>query len=210
MRKYEPRLIIGVLLVFGGLLALLQTTGIISNAGGIFWGLIWGAVGLFFLYLLFSDRTHNWWAAFPGFTFLGMAASSVLPNSLDALGSLLFLGGISLAFWWVYFTDRNRWWAIIPAGVLLTLGVVSVLDNVSGIATGGLFFLGLGLTFVLVAILPSVGNRSWALIPGVILLLFGTIVGIPFLGLSSYVTPAALILIGGYLVLRFFRSQTPG
>ncbi len=210
MRKYDPRLIIGVLLVFGGLLALLQTTGIISNAGGIFWGLIWGAVGLFFLYMLLSDRTHNWWAAFPGFTFLGMAASSVLPNSLDALGGLLFLGGISLAFWWVYFTDRNRWWAIIPAGVLLTLGVVSALDNVSAFNTGGLFFLGLGLTFVLVAILPSAGNRSWALIPGIILLLFGTIVGIPFLGLSSYVTPVVLILVGGYLVLRFFRNQTPG
>ena len=139
-----------------------------------------------------------------------MAASSILPDSLDALGGLLFLGGISLAFWWVYFTDRNRWWAIIPAGVLLTLGVVSALDNVSAFNTGGLFLLGLGLTFVLVAVLPSVGNRSWAMIPGVILLLLGAIIGVPFLGLSSYVAPIALILAGGYLVLRFFRNQTPG
>lgn len=210
MRRYDPRLIIGVLLILGGLLSLLDVVGVISNAGGIFWGLIWGAAGLFFLYLLFNDRTNNWWAAFPGFTFLGMAASSVLPHSLESLGGLLFFAGISIAFWWVYFTDRSRWWAIIPAGVLLTLGVVSSLDNVSGFDTGGLFFLGLGLTFMLVAILPGGGNRSWALIPGIILLLFGTIIGIPVLGLSSYIAPAVLLIVGGYLVVRFFRNQTPG
>ncbi len=205
MRKYEPRLIIGILLLLGGLLALLDTMGIISNAGGIFWAVIWGAVGLFFLYLLFNDRTNNWWAAFPGFTFLGMAVASVLPNSLEAFDGLFFFAGISLAFWWVYFTDRNRWWAIIPAGVLLTLGIVSSLDNVSGIATGGLFFLGLGLTFILVAVLPNGGNRSWALIPGIVLLLIG---GTSSFGFASYVWPAALILVGGYLVLRFFRNQS--
>jgi hypothetical protein len=208
MRRFDPRLIFGVLLVFGGLLSLLDVMGIISNAGGIFWGLLWGAAGIFFLYLLFNDRTLNWWAAFPGFTFLGMAVSSVLPNALEAFDGLVFFAGISLAFWWVYFTDRTRWWAIIPAGVLLTLGIVSSLDEVSGMDTGGFFFLGLGLTFVLVAVLPGESNRSWALIPGIILLLFGTIIGIPFLGLSGYVMPAALILVGGYLVLRFFRSQS--
>jgi len=209
MRRYDPRLIIGVLLVLGGLLSLLDVMGIISNAGGVFWGVIWGAAGLFFLYLLFNDRVHNWWAAFPGFTFLGMAASSILPQSMESLDGLLFFAGISLAFWWVYFTDTARWWAIIPAGVLLTLGVVSALDNISAFDTGGIFFLGLGLTFVLVAILPGGrGNRSWGLIPGIILLLLGAIIGIPVLGLSSYVMPAVLIILGGYLVLRFFRNQS--
>ncbi len=205
MRKYEPRLILGILLVLGGLLALLDTLGIISNAGGIFWGVIWGAAGLFFLYILFIDRAHNWWAAFPGFTFLGMAAASILPHSLEAFDGLFFFAGISLAFWWVYFTDRSRWWAIIPAGILLTLGIVASLDNVSAFDTGGLFFLGLGLTFLLVAILPNGGNRSWALIPAVVLLLIG---GTASFGIANYIWPAALILVGGYLVLRFFRNQS--
>lgn len=43
MRRYDPRLIIGVLLVFGGLLSLLDAMGVISNAGGIFWGLVFAA-----------------------------------------------------------------------------------------------------------------------------------------------------------------------
>lgn len=36
MRRYDPRLIFGGLLMLGGLLSLLDALGIISNAGGIF------------------------------------------------------------------------------------------------------------------------------------------------------------------------------
>lgn len=206
MRKYDPRLIIGGLLVFGGLLALLDAMSIISNAGGIFWGLIWGAAGVFFLYLLLNGK-QNWWAAFPGFTFIGMAISSFLSGSLEAFSGLIFFAGISLAFFWVYFTDTSRWWAIIPAGVLLTLGAVSALDELSGMDTGGFLFVGLGLTFALVAILPGGNQRAWAYIPAVILLIFGTLL-VPSLGLANYVGPALLILLGGFLVWRFFRSST--
>lgn len=205
MRKYEPRLIIGGLLLFGGLLSLLDAMGVIGNAGGIFWGLIWGAAGVYFLYLLMVDKARNWWAAFPGFIFIGMALSSFLPDSLDALSGLVFFAGISLAFLWVYFTDTTRWWAIIPAGVMLTIGAVSAIDEISNFDTGGILFVGLGLTFALVALLPGGSGRSWAFIPAVALLIFGTLL-VPSLGLSSYVGPALLILLGGFLVFRFFRT----
>lgn len=205
MRKYDPRLIIGGLLLFGGLLSLLDAMGIIGNAGGIFWGLVWAVAGILFLYLLMGDRTRNWWAVFPGFTFLGLAVASLLPESLEPFEGLAFFGGISIAFLWMYFMDRVHWWAIIPAGVLLTLGTVSVLDELTALDTGGIFFIGLGLTFVLVAILPGGNQRSWAYIPAVALLIFGTLL-VPSLGLATYVGPALLILLGGYLVIRFFRS----
>ncbi len=210
MRRINPRLLIGILLVAGGFLSLLDAMGVISNASGIFWGLLFAAGGLVFLYLLFNDQTNNWWAAFPGFTLLGLAASAFLPDSLDAYGGLAFFAGISLAFWWVYFMDRQRWWAIIPAGVLLTLGVVSVLDEASGAATGGSLFLGLGLTFILVAILPGGGSRTWALIPGTILLIFGAVVGTPLFGFAQYFWPILLIVLGGFFVIRFLRNQSSG
>ncbi len=208
MRRYDSRLIIGVLLVLGGLLSLLDAMGIISNGGGIFWGLIFTVGGLIFLYMLLNHR-ENWWAAFPAFTLLGLAASSFLPDSLHAFDGLVFFAGISFGFWWVYFTDRERWWAIIPAGVLLTLGVVSSVQDVSGLETGGLFFLGLGLTFILVALLPGGSSRSWALIPGTILLLFGALLGTPYSGITDYLWPAVLIILGGYFVLRFFVNRPP-
>jgi hypothetical protein len=208
MRRYDPRLILGVLLVLGGLLSLLDALGIISNGGGIFWGLIFAGGGLIFLYMLMNDP-QNWWASFPAFTLLGLAVSSFLPDSLAAYDGLVFFAGISLGFWWVYFTDRQRWWAIIPAGVLLTLGIVSSLDEISGMEKGGLFFLGLGLTFVLVAVLPGGGSRTWALIPGTILLVLGALLGTPYRGLTEYLWPAVLIILGGYFVLRFFLNRSP-
>ena len=208
MRRYDPRLIFGVLLVLGGLLSLLDAMEVISNGGGIFWGLIFAAGGIFFLYLLTNNR-ENWWAAFPAFALLGLAASSFLPDSLEPFDSLVFFAGLSLGFWWVYFTDNDRWWAIIPAGVLLTLGIVSTLDDISGIETGGLFFLGLGLTFILVTLLPGdKSGRSWALIPGVALLVFGALLGTPYGGLTDYLWPAVLIILGGYFVFRFFSNRS--
>lgn len=207
MRKLDFRLTLGGLLILGGLLALLDTMGIISNAGGIFWGLIWGAIGIFFIYLLFNDRQANWWAAFPGFVLLGMAITSFLPRPLNFLDGLVFFGGISLAFWWVYFSDRSRWWAIIPAGVLLTLGAVSTIDEISGFDTGGLFFVGLGLTFLLVAVLTG-QKQSWAWYPTVALLIFGALVGIPSMDITDYVIPVILVLAGGFMILRFFKQPS--
>ena len=207
MRKFDFRLMLGGLLILGGVLALLDTMGVIRDASDIFWGLIWGAVGVFFLYLLASDRQNNWWAAFPGFTLLGMGISSILPEAFESLDSLVFLGGISLAFWWVYFTDTSRWWAIIPAGVLLTLGTVSVLDDISGLDNGGIFFIGLGLTFLLVAVLTG-GNQAWAWYPTVALLIFGALVGIPSMDITDYVVPAVLILVGGFMIFRFFKQPS--
>jgi len=207
MKKFDPRLWLGILLVFGGVLSLLGSLNIISDAGDIFWGIVIGAAGLSCLYILIRDRA-SWWMAFLAFTLLGIAASLFMPNSFEPFDGLVILGGISLAFWWVYFTDTSRWWAIIPGGVLLTLGITSVLDDLSGLDNGGFFFLGLGLTFLLVAILPGGGGRSWAFIPGVILLIFGSIIGTPAVGLLEYVWPAVLIVLGVYFVFRFFRNQS--
>jgi uncharacterized membrane protein (UPF0136 family) len=209
MRRYDSRLIIGVLLVLGGLLGLLDAIGIISNASGIFWGLVFGAGSLIFLYMLVNDR-NNWWAAFPAFTFLGLSAANFLPEALEDFEGLAFFAGISLGFWWVYFTGTlERWWAIIPAGVLLTLGITSFLENVSGQDSGGVFFLGLGITFVLVAILPGGGGRSWALIPGTILLLFGAFRAVPNIGIMDYLLPAVLVILGVYFLVRFFLNRPP-
>lgn len=210
MRNINPRLLIGVLLLVGGFLSLLDVMGVISNAGGIFWGLVFAVGGLAFLYLLFSDQTNNWWAAFPGFTLLGLAVSAFLPDSLEAFDGLAFFAGISMAFWWLYYTDRERWWAIIPGGVLLTLGIVSMLDDTTGMETGGVLFVGIGLTFLLVALLPGGGSRMWAWIPGTILLILGAIIGTPYIGFAEYLWPVVLIVLGGFFVYRFFQNRSPG
>jgi len=203
MNRINFRLLIGGALVLLGVLMLLQRFNIFSSAIDIFWGVVFLAGGIYFLYRFALDRRGEWWALIPGFALLGIGISAVLPGGWSGLS---FLGFLGMSFLAIYLSDRQRWWAIIPAGVLITLGITALLTTMYGAReTGGFFFLGLGLTFLLVAILASM---QWAYIPGVILLLMGVALGYaPTEGALNYVWPAALILIGLVLIFRFTQPK---
>lgn len=166
MKRFDPRIIIGLLLLAGGGLALAQTLGYLENASNYFWGGAFLMGGLAFLSLLFGG---NWWAAFPGFTLLALGALILLPEPLDELGGALFLGGVALSFWYVYATDRiNRWWAIIPGGVLTALALLILASTYFEDYSGMIVLGGIGLTFFIVY-LTAPNERWWALIPGGVL-----------------------------------------
>ncbi len=166
MKRFDPRIIFGILLIAGGGLALAQTMGLLDNASDIFWGGAFLAAGLIFLTLLLGG---HWWASFPGFTLAALGALILLPESLDQFGGALFLGGIALSFWVVYFTSRTeRWWALIPAGVLTALAVMIVVAERYEEYGGAVFLGGIGLSFFAVYITDRAG-RWWALIPGGVL-----------------------------------------
>ncbi len=213
-RWLEFRLLWGVLLILGGVLFLLQNLGFFQ-IGDLFWALILGLAGAFFLSVYGSNRLQ-WWALIPGFTLLSIAIlivlSLALPRFADIWGGSIVLGGIGLSFLAIFLIDRRNWWAIIPAGVMLTLTIIAGVDSIlPGMETGGLLFLGMGLTFVLVAIVPTEhGQMSWAWIPGGILLLMGLLFVAAAGNLIGYLWPLALILIGGYLILRNFLLRRSG
>jgi hypothetical protein len=166
MKRFDPRIVFGVLLIAGGGLALAQTMGLLNNASDIFWGGTFLAAGLIFLSLLFGG---HWWASFPGFTLIALGALILLPESLDQFGGALFLGGIGLSFWYVYFTSRTeRWWAMIPAGILTALAVMIVVAQRFEEFGGAIFLGGIGLSFFAVYLTDRAG-RWWALIPGGVL-----------------------------------------
>jgi hypothetical protein len=166
MKRVDPRIIFGMLLIAGGGLALAQTMGLLENASNIFWGGAFLATGLIFLTLLFGG---HWWASFPGFTLVALGALILLPESLDQFGGALFLGGIGLSFWYVYFTSRTeRWWAMIPAGVLTALAVMIVVAQRFEEFGGAVFLAGIGLSFFAVYF-TNRAERWWALIPGGVL-----------------------------------------
>ncbi|HMZ06590.1 MAG TPA: hypothetical protein PK078_03155 [Anaerolineales bacterium] len=166
MKQFDPRIIVGLLLIVGGGLALAQTMGYLENASDLFWGGIFLAAGLAFLSLLFGG---NWWAAFPGFTLAAIGTLILLPESLEDLGGAIFLGGIAVSFWYVYLTDRvGRWWAIIPGGVLTALSLLILASSYFDEYSGAIVLGGIGLTFFAVYI-SSPAERWWALIPGGVL-----------------------------------------
>jgi hypothetical protein len=203
MKRFDYRILIGAALILGGILMLLDKTGVLKGATDLFWaGLLAIGAGIF-LFWFFSDRS-KWWAAIPGFTLAGMAASALLLDKIG-WGGLAFLGGIGVGFWAVYFRQPAQWWAIIPGGVLLTLGFTSALTEVFNIVeTGGVFFVGLGFTFLLVALLAKM---KWAFIPAAVLLLLGFFLGTPFVGVLEYAWIGILLIAGIVLVISAARSN---
>jgi hypothetical protein len=203
MKKFDYRILVGAALVLGGILMLLDQTGVLKGATDLFWAGILAVAAAIFLFWFFSDRSR-WWAAIPGFTLAGMAASSLLLDRIG-WGGLAFLGAIGLGFWAVYLRTPERWWAIIPGGVLLTLGVTSVMSDVFGVMdSGGVLFVGLGITFVLVALLAKM---KWAYIPAAVLLLLGFFLGTPFVGVMEYVWIGVLLISGAILVVSALVSN---
>ena len=171
MKRFDPRIVFGFLLLVGGGLALAQAMGYLNDASDIFWGGLFLAVGLIFLTLLLGG---HWWGAFPGFTLAALGVLILLPQSLDEFGGAVFLGGIGLSFWYVYFTSRiERWWAIIPACVLTALAVMIVASQRYEDLGGAIFLGGIGLAFLIVYFTDR-AERWWALIPaGVLVTLAG-------------------------------------
>jgi len=206
MKRLDPRILIGVLLILAGALGFLQAFGFLRSASDIFWGLVFLVVGAVFLFVFATGfASGNWWAAFPGFVLAGLGVVILLPDALDRVGGSIFLGAIGLSFWAVYLTGTGRWWAIIPGGVLLTLAVVAALpeDSQDGAASGGIFFLGLALTFLLVALRA---NMRWAYWPAGVLAVFGTFLFFTTQAFFlSYVAAGALIIVGIYIVWRSLR-----
>lgn len=166
MKRFDPGIVFGFLLIVGGGLALAQKMGILENASGLFWGGMFLAAGLIFLTLLMGG---HWWSAFPGFTLASLGVLILLPNSLDEYGGAIFLGGIGLSFWYVYFNSRvERWWAMIPAGVLTALAVMIVVAARFEDLGGAVVLGGIGLSFFGVYFTNRL-ERWWALIPAGVL-----------------------------------------
>jgi hypothetical protein len=207
MRRWEVRGVGGGLLIAVGVLFLLQNLGFLGGSLALLWALLFAAGGVVFLYVLLTDRA-NWWAVFPGFALLSLAGTIALDRFVPWVGGnwggALFLGGIGLAFWVLYFINREHWWAVIPGGVLFTLALVTGLSSVfEGLEVSGVFFLGLGLTFGLLSLVPTPeGRMKWALIPAAVLLVMGLLVTAAATAILDYLWPVALILVGVYVIFR--------
>jgi hypothetical protein len=203
---------LGILLIALGVLALLGNLDVFSFnlVGDLIWGLLFGIAGLVFLAVFLTDMHERWWAVIPGFTLLGLAALIGFGDRLGALGAGLFLAAIGLSFWVIYLVRREFWWAIIPGGVLITVAFIAGLaDSLPELTSGGVLFLGLAATFGLVYLLSEPGERKrWALIPAGILAVMGLLLMFSLGNLINYLWAIALILGGGFLVVRALMKRT--
>lgn len=209
-RRFEGRVIIGLLLIVAGLFFLADLVFPSIDFDTIFWAGVFGLGGLAFLAVFISNR-NEWWPLIPGFTLIGLALviglSEFAQGRLAELGGGIFLGMIGVSFLAIYLLRRENWWAIIPAGVLFTLAAIAVLAATGleerGFELGGLLFFGIGLTFCLVALLPTPdGRMTWAWIPAGIMLVMGVLITASAMEIMRFLWPAVLIVIGLAMITR--------
>jgi len=203
MKRFDPRIILGVLLVAGGALALAQTMGFLGDLGG---AIFLGSIALSFWYVYLTDRSGRWWAIIPGGVLTALAVLIVASSYFDEYSGAIFLGGIGLTFFIVYLTNpTERWWAIIPGGVLVTLaGMTVAAERFGEFQTAGFFFLGLALTFLLVAVLA---RMRWAYWPALALGVMGMLGLASLLDYANYIWAVALMAVGGFLIVRYFTRS---
>lgn len=215
MKRFDFRIVLAVLLILGGVVFLLQNMGVVPPLQDYLFALLFAVGGLAFLGVLASDR-QQWWAVIPGVVLLDLALIIGLGEAVDRgvlavpgdwIGGL-FLLGIGVAFWVVFFMRSEFWWAIIPAGVLSTLGVVAAFGDALPGGGGAIFFLGLALTFGLLAMIPVDNKRmGWPWIPAGVTLGIALIILASAGNLINYLWPVVMIVGGGFLLLRAFTRR---
>ena len=211
MGRQGVRILVALFLMGLGVLLLLNNLAILPfdiNGVAWFWAAVFSLGGLAFLAVFLFNREH-WWAVIPGFTLLGLGMLIGLEPFMNEIGGAIFLGMIGLSFWVIYFTHRENWWAIIPGGVLLTLAGITLLgNNDNGYLAGGLLFLGLAATFLVVYLIPTeLGRMRWSVWPAAVLAIMGALILTGASGFAQYVWPIAIILAGGFMVLRATQTR---
>ncbi len=167
--------------VLGGLALLLFNLGAFTAYEPLLQYILAGLLGLSSVgfFASYFSRTTNWWRLIPAWTLLTLAGI-VYPTAVEILDQRITAGQLfvwqALAFAHIYLLERDeRWWAVIPGGFMLVLGGVIALSSRTEDADtlGTTLFVGLGAVFILLYLLGR-RTRLWgALIPGLVLVVFG-------------------------------------
>ncbi len=208
MKIFGSRVTWGLLLIAGGVLLLLQNLKLLPESS-LLWLAAFGLAGLYFMGVFFSGADH-WWAAFPAFALLGIAAIIALTEFTgvpDEWAGAVFLGSLGVGFLVIYLRSRAHWWPIIPGGALLTMAglvlITSRVEEPTATQLGAALFGGLALTFLLVYAAPSNSGRArWAIWPAAGLVIPALFTGAAAFRMLSGMWPAALIATGIFVLLR--------
>lgn len=196
----------GLLLLFGALLLIQEFVEISS------W--IWVAVliasGLG-VYGVYSIAREEAWMLILSYVLLAVGTMIALVTGdilEDAFIATYVLAVIALPFIFAYFRgDRTNWGLLIPAYVLIAVSVMVPLletETLTDTTIPAFVMFAIALPFLVVFIANT--KQWWALIVGAILALVGVSLLVAS-DLAEYVTPVALILVGGGILVRLVTKR---
>ncbi|MGZ9165346.1 MAG: hypothetical protein ACXW4U_09235, partial [Anaerolineales bacterium] len=115
-------------LIPGGVMVFLTlVTLLVDSAGGEWVGAMFLLlIGLTFLFVYFNNRTRTW-ALIVAYVFgvLSIAPMLASGGEMAAYFGPVFLFGVALPFFVLYFRSLENWWAIIPAGALTVVAIIA-------------------------------------------------------------------------------------
>jgi hypothetical protein len=189
-----------VLILLGGLFLVNQ---LFIPMDEMIWAVAMAGIGATFL-AVFATSKERWWALIPAYVFGAVAALIVLTTVpfLDNWIAIYVMAAIALPFYYVYVRNRENWWALIPAYVMTAVGGLIFLEDVLSFGridlAGPYVMFAIALPFFVVFVRNP--KNWWALIPAGIMAVIGT--GL-LVSEFTYLVPAALIVAGIYLLVRY-------
>lgn len=185
-----------ILIALGGAALLGQ---FVPGFGGLIVAAFFVGGGAIFFTIYMRNHEH-WWALIPGYALI-MIGALILFGTAGFPGEFIgafVMFAIAFPFLYVYIRNQENWWALIPAYVMSSIGVLIAFESIMPeflVAPYVMFSIALPFLYVYLR------NREhwWALIPAGIMSLIG--IGL-LMAEVKYVVPAALIILGIYLLGR--------
>ncbi len=178
MKSNRGNLLWGVFLILIGGFFLAVNMEWIPELSEFLWSVVFGLIGLIFLFGYFNSSIRNWGLLVPAAASIAIAITIWLSRR-EVDGTIiggLFMVMISLPFWVGYLVDRKRnWGALIPGWITAVIGVIILLaGRGADELIGALIMFAIGLPFFVVYF----SNRKnwWALIPGWVMSVLGVII----------------------------------
>jgi len=203
-------------LIPGGITLFLALVILLSNVVEGEWigALFLFAIALSFFVVYMNNRARQWalLVAYIMFVLSLAPAMASFRGDVPAYYGSIFLLSVALPFFFVYFRyGEKNWWAIIPAGVMTTLAVIAgaaiagwIQDGSESGFANALLMGGLAATFAVVWLRHA---KPWAKIVTIVLAIIA-VTSVFFASYTEIFWPAALILVGAYLLFTAMRPKT--
>jgi hypothetical protein len=204
-KLYKQSLIWGILLIFFGIAALVDSFIDLTAMG---WTVVLLIAGLVPLGVYWQQRS-NWAYLIPTYVFWSIAGLIALISWKLLIGEIIpvyVLWAIAFPFLVGFLRNRANWGLLIPAYVLFAVGAMVGLIGLgflSDLLIPAYVMIAIALPFFVVYLRNP--KNWWALIPGGIM----GIIAVGFLLATPevrYIVPAALVLLGIWILIRQFTK----